>query len=622
MRDGSDKKMRLSVVIGLAALVWMAGGVPGAAQDVSFTASAPKTTVALGEQFQVSFTLSGGSLKAYKDFRQPNLNASFLTLMGPSTSQSMQWINGRTSTSITWTYILQPRNTGTYSILPATIQYDGQTLASNALTIKVTAGAPGGQQQNPAQGGGKSDEAVKVDLGDNLFIKALVSKRSVYVGEPILVTYKLYSRVSFRVDNIAKVPRMVGFWSEDIDMPQQVRPEVESYGGKQYETYTMKKVVYFPTQTGTLTIDPFEINCTVQVRAKRKSGDDFFDRFFNDPFFDTYKNVQKSLLTEKIGVQVKPLPEQGKPYSFRGAVGDFTMQTSIDKTRLKVNETATMKVVLRGEGNIKLLEEPVIEFPNGIEHYDPKISEEIIRSGGTITGVKTFEYLLIPRYAGDMDIPAASFAFFNIGKNRYEERTGEAVRLRVEDDPNARVDETSRLRAERRRRDIHPLLPYDAEAASEPGRPGAGSMLLLFGAPLAALAGALVWKRRYDRVHGDVTGLRMRRATRLAEKHLARSKKYLQANNIDAYYLEIARALWGFVQNKLALPTSETSVDAVTEALVARALVPETVEAVRSALIATEAARFSPTRSSEDEMRGLYDTARTAIVSLEQALRA
>ena len=277
------------------------------AQDAMFSASASSMQVTAGEQFQVTFTLSGGSLKQYRDFRQPDLNASFLTLAGPSTSQSMQWINGKTSTSISWTYILQPRNAGQFTIQPATIVYDGAVMKSNPMIIKVVNAAPGVKQQQQQQKA-QEDKAVNVELGDNLFIRAIVDKRTVYMGEPILVTYKLYSRVTFQVNNIAKIPRMVGFWSEDIETPTQVRPEVENYNGKQYETFLLRKVVYFPTQAGELSIDPFEINCTIQVRQKRKSGDDFFDRFFSDPYFDSHKNVQKSLLTEKISINAKEPP--------------------------------------------------------------------------------------------------------------------------------------------------------------------------------------------------------------------------------------------------------------------------------------------------------------------------
>ncbi len=606
-----------TAVVGIAALstalvLLLTAFTRLAAQEGSFTASASKTTVSLGEQFQVTFTLSGGSLKSHSDFRQPNLNAQFLTLAGPSTSQSMQWINGKVSSSISWTYVLQPRSAGSFTIPPASLNYDGAVLKSNSLTIKVTASAPGGgQAQKPRE------EEGRVDLGDNLFVRAHIDKRSAWVGEPIFVTYKVYSRVAFRVDNISKVPRMVGFWSEDIDMPAQIRPEIEVLDGKQYESYTLKKVVYFPTQSGELNIDPFEINCTVQVRQKRRSGDDFFDRFFNDPFFDSYKNVQKTLLTDRIKVTVRPLPESGKPESFAGAVGSFTMKAALDKTRLKVNESATLTVAVNGSGNIKLLDAPLIEYPNGLEHYDPTINEDIKREGARISGVKTFEYLLIPRYAGEMELPPVEFSWFEPESGQYRTVKSESWVLTVlEDDSPPSADSRGPLQ---RVRDIHGLAAWDGSPSSN-DVPGAFS--LLFAAPVLLSLGALAYKKRQDRLRGDVMGMRMRRATRLAEKHLALSKRHLRSGNTDAYYLEIARALWGYVQNKLSLHTAETSLELVESSLRSRELPEDTVAAVRSALDAVDEARFSPARATETAMRSLYGTARSAIITLEQALRA
>ncbi|MDH7514534.1 MAG: BatD family protein [Bacteroidota bacterium] len=582
-------------------------------QDVSFTASPSKTEVALDEQFQLTYTLAGGSLKQYSDFRQPNLNANFLTLAGPSTSQSMQWVNGRMSSSISWIYVLQPRAVGTYTIPPATIVYDGRPMKSNAVTIKVVSPAPSRKQPDPR---GKEDQDIP--LGNDLFVRASVEKRTAFVGEPIFVTYKLYSRVRFRIDNISKIPRMVGFWSEDIDMPSQIRPEIEILDGNQYEVYTLKKVVYFPTQAGTLTIDPFEINCTVQVRKKRRTGDDFFDRFFNDPFFDSYQDIRKTLTTDRITINVKPLPDEGKPESFRGAVGSYTMEASIDKTTLKVNESAVLKVVIRGTGNIKLLEEPIVEFPNGVEHFEPQIAEDIIRQGSSISGTKTFEYVFIPRYPGSMEFKPVTFAWFDLDKRAYRKAVSNGWSLTVLEGKQQLVDGSSSVPGNMR--DIHGLMAQVPEFPSSP-IPPLWVFMFLYLTPIAAGLGGLVLKRRYDRIHSDPLGMRMRRATRIAERHLAASKRFLRSGDTEAYYHEIARALWGYVQNKLALPTSETSTSNVIETLRGRGAGEDTVACVHEALMAIEEARFSPLRATDATKQSLYDAARRAMVSMEDALR-
>lgn len=590
------------------------------AQDAQFTASADRTEIAMGEQFQVTFTLSGGRLKSYSDFRAPDLNRDFLTLAGPSTSQNMQIINGRVSTSISWTYILQARTVGTFTLAPATIKYDGATLRSGTLRLTVKKAAPQAGQQR----GGK-EQPADVELGDNLFIRAIPSKTAVYIGEPITVTYKLYTRVAFQLDNPIKLPRMVGFWSEDIEAPTQLQPKVEVYNGKQYETFMMRKVLYFPTQSGDLTIEPFEVGTTVRVRKRRKTGDDFFDRFFSDPYFDSYEGVKKTLMTGAVRVKVRPLPEDGKPKSFTGVVGKYEMDVTLDKQRLKTDETATLKVLLRGSGNIRLLDEPAIAFPSGLDHYDPAISENVEHADGTMRGNKSFEYILVPRYPGKITVPPVEFSYFDLEKKRYVTHSSPAMTLVVDEGEKRReAGEVERRMIDYLARDIRAIKDVASGEALETVASPAVPLPLMAAAwalPLLAFGGALLWKKRYDRLHADVTGLKRRRATRVAEKHLSRSRGWLDKGSIDAYYQEIARALWGYVQDALGLPTSQTSMDAVRAALLGRNVPEDVVAQLRDALHAVDYARFSPTRAQDSEMRALYDRSREAIIATEQALK-
>lgn len=587
------------------------------AQDAQFSCGVDRTEVPLGQQFQVTYTLSGGSLKQYRDFRAPDMNRSFMTLAGPSTSQQMQIINGRVSTSISWTYVLQPRETGTFTVPAASITYDGNTLKTNTVSIKVTKAIPntGGAQ--------KQDRTPDVDLGDNLFIRAIPTKTDVYIGEPITVTYKLYSRVAFQLDNPIKLPRMVGFWSEDIEAPTRLEPRIEVYNGRQYETYMMRKVLYFPTQSGKLTIEPFEIGTTVRVRKRRQTGSDAYDRFFSDPFFDSYDNVKKTLLTEKVAVNVRPLPEEGKPRDFSGVAGSYEMDASIDRTELKANETATLKVVLKGKGNIRLLDAPTVTFPSGIDHYDPSIDETVTPSDGTLSGSRSFEFVLVPRYAGKVTIPPVTFSYFDLEKRKYVTLQSKSFALDIAEGEERRdAGDMTQSYVDYLSMDVRGIREGEPDLSkeSENGvRPAV--MLALYAIPVILLGFALMWKRRHDRLHGDVAGLKRRRATRVAERRLRDSKKHLEAGNTDAYYLEIARALWGYVQDTLALPTSMTAIDTVVEQLHQRDLDPALVERMRKALESVEYARFSPTRASTAEMHALYEQAREAIIQTEQAIK-
>lgn len=604
-----------SARVALLILILLPAGMR--AQEVQFTCSVDRTEVPLGQQLQVTFTLSGGSLKQYRDFRAPDLNRDFMTLMGPSTSQQMQIVNGRVSTSIAWTYVLQPRQTGGFTLPAASIIYDGNTLRSNSVAIKVTSAVPnsGGTQREKS----KPD----VDLGDNLFIRAIPNKTDVYIGEPITVTYKLYSRVAFQLDNPIKLPRMVGFWSEDIEAPTRLEPRIEVYNGRQYETYMMRKVLYFPTQSGKLVIEPFEIGTTVRVRKRRQTGSDAFDRFFSDPFFDSYDNVKKTLLTQKVNVNVRPLPEEGRPKGFTGVVGDYEMDATLDRTTLKANETATLKVVLRGTGNLRLLDEPAMTLPSGVDRYDPTITEDVSPFDGTLRGSKSFEYILVPRFAGKVTIPPLTFSYFDLQRKKYVTLESASFVMDIaEGEERLSAGDLEQTRVDYLAMDIRGIR----EQAQDLARGGSvgvrpAIMALLYLLPLVLLASALVWKQRYDRLHGDIAGMKRRRATRIADRRLRESRRHLEAGRSDEYYLEIARALWGYVQDKLGLPTSAMTIETIVADLRDRGSDAAITMQVHAALEAVEFARFSPTRASDEEMRALYDTASEAIVSMEQALK-
>jgi hypothetical protein len=466
------------------------------------------------------------------------------------------------------------------------------------------------------------DEKQATVITKFVFVRAISDKRTVWLGEPVSVTFKLYSRIPFNLSAPFKLPRMVGFWAEDIETPTQLRPVIETFEGRQYETYMLRKVLYFPTQSGKLSISPFEIPISAKVRQKRATGDEFFDRFFSDPFFDSFKNIDVTLTTQNLDIDVRALPEAGKPASFRGAVGNYTMETTVDRTKLRTNETATLKIKLRGEGNLTLLEGPQVMFPDGLDHYDPTVTDDIVRGTGKISGLKNFDYVLVPRYAGDLALPPVEFSYFDPERARYVTLKSDPRVFHVTEAPGQAARAADQSRVDYLAQDVRPLRrsPGTLRPVGEIGV-GAGTAVLLYLLPALAAAAGIAWKRRYDRIHGDVAGLRMRRATRIAEKHLASSRRFIEKGMIDAYYLEIARALWGYVQNKLRLPTSSMSMASVEETLRTRGVETGVTTGLLSALGAVDEARFSPTRFDDADVRALYDRAKNAMVSMEQGLR-
>ncbi|HCV42844.1 MAG TPA: protein BatD, partial [Bacteroidetes bacterium] len=336
------------------------------AQDASFDATVDKNPVALGDQFTLSFVLNNAGMGGGKNMKLPDLN-SFHIMSGPNQSSSMQFINGAVSSSITYSYILQPKDMGKLAIGSATIEVGGKQLTTQPLTIEVVKGTPRPKQQ---QQQAASPEDVGAQIGDNLFLKASVDKNHVMQGEQINVTFKLYTRVSVSNYGVDKNPTMTGFWGEDIENPKNIALTNETVNGKQYRVGVIRKMALFPTQSGTLEIAPMEATTQVQIQSRSL---DPFDAFFRDPFGRTVTYKVKS---DPLKIKVDPLPS-GAPMDFKGAVGKFTMNTSVDRKTTKTNEPVTLKVTITGTGNIKVLEVPEIELPKDFEQYTPKVSDNI-----------------------------------------------------------------------------------------------------------------------------------------------------------------------------------------------------------------------------------------------------
>jgi hypothetical protein len=403
--------------IALTLLVLVLSGSSGLrAQNEAFTVTVDQSTVSMGDQIEITFTLNGSG--GGKNFRPPSF-ADFQVLSGPNQSTNMQFVNGAVSSSVSYSYVLQPRAEGKFTIGSATIDGGGGTLSSKPVTITVAKGAaPKTNRQQQGTAGGE-DANLQKQISENLFVRVLVDKSRVVQGEQITATYKLYNRTRLTNLGIGKAPAFTGFWSEDLEDIKQVQFTQEMVDGKRFDVAILKKVALFPQRSGTLEIDPMEVSCVVQVQSKRKSND-VFDQFFNDPFFGGgFSNVNHKVRSEPVKVTVVPLPSSGVPKGFGGAVGSFTMEAWLDKTQTKTNEPVTLKVKISGSGNLKLLEAPAVNIPPDLEKYDPKISDNISHQGQKISGSRTFEYLLIPRHAGEQRIPSFPFSYYDVERKKF-----------------------------------------------------------------------------------------------------------------------------------------------------------------------------------------------------------
>ncbi|HSP88929.1 MAG TPA: BatD family protein, partial [Ignavibacteriaceae bacterium] len=374
----------------------------------TFNTTLSHSKIGLNDQFEITFTFSADNVNGVKDFTPPNLG-NFYILSGPNQSTSMQFINGVASGSKGFTYILKGKSLGKVNIGSASISYNGKTYKTDPVSIEFVKGTSQPNQEDPG--------ATNEEISKNLFIKAFADKNKVYQGEQVTVTYKLYTRLNIASQmSVSKLPQYQGFWAEELETDKNILFTTEVVEGKQFRVGILKKVALFPSQSGELSVTPFELNVPVLIQ-KKKRGNSIFDDFFADPF-SRGESVDYLSKSNTIKINVLPLPNENKPESFSGAVGDFKLTTSLDKERTKTNEPVTLKVDISGTGNIKLLDISEIKLPTGVEKYDPKVSEQINRSG-RISGKKTLEYLIVPRTPGQKELTEIKFSYFNPSKKSY-----------------------------------------------------------------------------------------------------------------------------------------------------------------------------------------------------------
>lgn len=612
--------MKPQRIIFFAMLLAAAAVQRGRAQDVSFDASVDKNPVALDDQFTLSFMLRNAGMGGGKNLKVPQLD-NFRIMMGPSTSTSMQIINGAVSSTITYNYILQPKEVGKFTIGAATVEVGDKTYSSQSIAIEVVKGSARPRQQ--AQSGGSGTQ-----LADRIFLRASVDRSRVMQGEQVNLVYKLYTQVAVQNYNLTKAPAMTGFWSEDIEMPKQIQLTTETLDGKQYSVGVIKRTALFPTQAGTLEISPMEITTLVTVHDRRSF--DPFDSFFNNPFGRQVEHVVKS---EPIRIRVEPLPASAPP-SFKGAVGKFTMSTKVDKQETKTNEPISLKVTISGSGNIKVLESPSVEFPADFEQYTPKVADNINRREGRISGSKTFEYILIPRYPGTKVIKPVLFSYFDTGKREYVTLQSEEIALAVEQGTASAAPFVSagpRGDVQVLSQDIrfikvaHPSFTRRGEFLHT-----SGTFAVLALLPLAGLAGALIYSRQRQAVMSDLAGYRNRQALKVARKGLKNAEVLLRAitdgkgaasDGKLQFYSEVSRSMWKYLGDKLNIQQAELSIDSALNELAKRAVNGDIPVALKSLLEYCEMARFAPTSLSNEMMQQTYENASRIIVDLERTLR-
>lgn len=614
-------KMRYLFLLCLCWPLWLM-----AQDEVQFTTSS-KSTVELGEQFRIVFELNADGSR----FTGPGFEG-LRVLSGPmtSSSSSIQIINGQMSRtySQTYTYVVIANREGEIEIGPARVTVDGKSYQTKPFTITVKpAGTttPSSPDTRPQQQDQPTGELTEKDL----FLRAIVDNPNPVQGEQVIITYRLYTRVPVSSLSVNKLSSFPGFWTKNLlDERGGLQQSTQIIDGEEYVVADVRKLALFPQRTGKLNIEPMELEGTAQIRLQRDSrrARDPFESFFNDPFFNrNIRNVKRILVSNPVEIEVKALPFASRPASFKGAVGQFSLQSKLDKTSLKTNEAVSVVYTLSGSGNIELVDlaEPV--FPPDFDVFDPKVNTRSSISPSGVSGSKSFEYLMIPRSPGQFEIPAIDFSFYNPETQSFVSLQSDSFTIMVErgegDDATAaftgRAQEDIRYlgsdvrHIKTNRYTLQPIGTFFFFSTTYFAVMGAGILLFLL---------LLLYFRRQERLRGNRSLMRNRQATKMAKRRLKTAHKHMKVKEQNEFYTEMSQALWGYIADKFSIPRVDLSIETVQESLKSKNAPEEVVNDFTEVLNNCEFARFAPGDAAE-KMEDLYKQGIAIIAKAERIIK-
>jgi hypothetical protein len=584
-------------------------------QNIEFTASAP-SVVAVGEQFRFTYNLNARP----QEFNPPSFG-NFYLLAGPSISQSssVEIINGKITQNYNYvyTYIFEATTEGKFTIEPAKVTVNRKEYQSNAITIEVVKGsAP--QQKATAQQGGSQQSAAETDSNvDEYFVAIELDKPTVFRGQPVLATIKIYTRQNISGFEDVKFPPFSGFWNQEVETPNNIEFQRKNINGRIYNEGVLRKYLLFPQQTGEIKIDPFEAVILIQQRAGRSQS------IFDD-FFGMYQTVRKRLVSKPVSIRVKDLPPNA-PASYNGAVGKFKLDVSIDKNSIKNNEAVTVKVRLTGSGNIRLIESPKIDFPSGFETFDPKVTENISTTVQGASGSKTIEYVAIPRTPGQYNIDRVEVTYFDPDQEKYITLKSKPISINVESDGSQPVGMQimgfGKEDVKFIGKDIR-FIKTDVPHFKLGWHSFYGTLWhwLSYVLVLVFFAGLFVFITNQRKYLSNIVMVRTRRANKIARRRLASAQKHMGLKNSEQFYEELLKCMWGYISDKLSIPLALLGSDTARDTLVENGVTASDAEEFLRIIAECEYARFAP-KSEKAQMDNLYHSAHSLISKFEDIIK-
>ncbi len=586
-----------------------------------FTAVVNKKNVAVGEIFLLTFQLEGDA----KNFKAPSLK-EFTIYSGPNTSQSVSIINGSMRQSIGFNYYILANKEGKFVIGPASIETKSGVLHTNSITIEATRnGSNNNTNSNPNDEGNDKLANAKGKSFNNgnedLFIKTIVSKTKAYVGEQITVTHKIYTTLNLTRFGEFKLPTYNGFWASEFNRNRQITSSIENIDGINYRVAVFNQSYICPQRSGKLEIEPLELECIVQQRAKNGEGG-FFEEFFG---MANYEEVAYKTKSKIVRIESMPLPTANQPANFSGAVGQFSYKAELDKESLKANESVTLKIKISGTGNLKLLDPPIPSLDESLESYEPKVTDNLSSGSEGLSGTKSIEYLIIPRQAGDFSIGNLSFSYFDPKVEKYVTIPSPDFKLNVKpglagsenSQPNI-SNQVSEIAAQKN--DIHFIRTENIVLTNK------ATLFFNSWQHLSILLGIAMFGiligfgiNKYRIAHADNASNRVKKAASLARKQLSRAETLMKTNNKPGFYNEVLNALNSYSANKLQIPVADLSKDKITEFLVYKNVNQQLIKQLNQNLELCQMATYAPGMLS-DNLGEVYISTEKLINELENAL--
>lgn len=576
--------------------------VQGLVAQVQFEAKVSKTTLGINERLRIDFSMNADG----DNFTPPDFDG-FRVVTGPMQQVSQQWVNGRGTFNKMYSYYLLPTQRGSITIKQASIEINGQLYKTSPIKVNVTAAVEAPRNPN---------DAPQISANDAIHLVADVSKSSPYINEPITVVYKLYFSYNVGITNWRELdkPKYNDFWSQNIDM-KELKVEEGTYNGERTRFVVLRKVVLYPQKSGKLSIEPLSMDIDLELPTNRRN---VFGQVL------TTRDNKRVSAGAKV-INVRALPEAGKPDNFTGAVGRFTFRATPTKTTLKHGESLDLNVIVAGTGNLKLFDLPKPVVPTALEMYDPVHTESVNTPLSGMSGNIADKYTIIPQYKGNYPIKAMSFSYFDLATGKYKTITSPEIMIKVLDGPEseaaavASADSTSGVA----KRTIAASAQFGFIKLKTNLVPtqkddffGSNLFYGLLFAPLLIIPIIMLFRKKKRAMDSDVVGNKIRLSNKLAKKYLSEARK--QIANKELFYIALEKAMHNFLKAKLNIETSEMSKDKIREILLSRDAQKSTVSNFINLTENCEFARYAP--SSSGAIQQDFDKAVAIISELEKQI--